>query len=131
MFLLLAAGTLSGTAFAETEADLRDAVREVESVKLGGEYRIDPAAYACADKDKLMFVERMAGGDEVDRSNGELIGGRDCEAVDEDAVYTRCQAGGFVFPKSGGRKVFSGYCRKGTTAPVLYIRDDLARRAGG
>jgi hypothetical protein len=119
----------SGAARAETEQDLQDAVREIEGVKLGGTYKIDGAAYACADKGKLMFVERMAGGDKIDQSNAQLIGMRDCEAVDEDAVYTRCQPGGFVFPMSGGRKLYSGYCLKGTTGPVLYIRDDLANPA--
>lgn len=118
---LLAAPTI---ALAETVAELNAAVHEIEAVKLGGAYRVAEGAYACADKGKLMFVERFAGGDSVDQSTAELIAGRDCESVDPEKVYTRCERGGFVFPYSGGRRLYSGYCVVGTTTPVLYIRDD-------
>lgn len=115
-------------ACAETESEFREATRELENVELGGLFKVEPYAYACADKGKLMFVERMLTGDAVDQSTAELIGARDCEGADEGAIYSRCEAGGFVFPKPGGRKIFSGYCVKGTKEPVLYIRDDQVRR---
>jgi len=120
---LLSAPTV---AFAETEAELKAAVREIEAVKLGGTYRVAEGAYACSDKGKLMFVERFAGGDSADQSTAELIAGRDCESVDPEKLYTRCERGGFVFPYSGGRRLYSGYYVVGTTTPVLYIRDDEA-----
>ncbi|MBX9862325.1 MAG: hypothetical protein K2Y42_06185 [Hyphomicrobium sp.] len=117
-----------GGARAETESELNRAIREIENIELGGSYKVNPGAFACADKGKLMFVERLAGGDSVDQDNAQLIGARDCEVTDEDTVYTRCEAGGFVFPQRGGQHIFSGYCVHGTKAPVLYIRDDEVRK---
>ena len=55
---------------AETEADLDRAIREMENVKLGGDYTVNTGAFACSDKGKLMSVERMAGGDKVCPSSG-------------------------------------------------------------
>jgi hypothetical protein len=112
---------------AETEVELNRAIREIENVKLGGHYKVNSGAFACSDKGTLMFVERMAGGDKVDQDNAQLIAARDCKATD-DEIYTRCEAGGFVFPQSGGRRIFSGYCVKGSKGPVLYIRDDEVRK---
>jgi len=114
-------------ALAETEAEFRKAIRELEAVKLGGSFKVEAGAFVCADKGKLMFVERMATGDQADQNTAQLIGARDCVDADEDTVYTRCAVGGFVFPQQGGRLTFSGYCPKGATAPVLYIRDDEVR----
>jgi hypothetical protein len=124
--MLLAAGVSS--ARAETEAELNRAIREIENVELGGSYKVKTGAFACSEKGKLMFVERLAGGDQVDQDNTQLFAARDCEATDDETVYTRCEAGGFVFPQRGGQHIFSGYCVKGTSSPVLYIRDDEVRK---
>lgn len=74
-----------------------------------------------------MLIERLATGDTADQSTSQLIGGRDCNSIDDTATYTRCATGGFVFPQNGGRHRFSGLT--GTTTPILYVRDDLATPA--
>ncbi len=118
-----------GSARAQTtEAELRAGVRELESLKSGGTFKPvenQHRLWGCSDKGKLMFIERMWGGDKIDQENANLIAARDCDTPNIEGRYTRCAASGFVFPRKGGRATFSGYCRVGRSDPPVFIRDDI------
>jgi len=129
--LLIAFFTALTTSIANaqnTEADPRTAARELEALKMGGTFKPvenKHRLWGCADKGKLMFIERMWGGDKVDQDNANLIAGRDCDTPNVEGRYTRCAPSGFVFPMNGGRATFSGFCRIGRKDPPLFIRNEI------
>jgi len=128
LLLAFVASMAVSSASAETEADLRAAERELEALKMGGTFKPvenNHRLWGCTDKSKLMFIERMWGGDKVDQDTANLIAARDCDTPNVEGRYTRCAPSGFVFPIKGGRASFSGFCRVGRNDPPMFIRNDI------
>ena len=128
LLLAFVASMAVSSASAETEADLRAAARELEALKMGGTFKPvenNHRLWGCTDKSKLMFIERMWGGDKVDQDTANLIAARDCDTPNVEGRYTRCAPSGFVFPIKGGRASFSGFCRVGRNDPPMFIRNDI------
>ena len=128
LLLAFVASIVPTSASAQTEADLHAAARELEALKMGGTFKPvenQHRLWGCADKGKLMFIERMWGGDKVDQDTANLIAARDCDTPNVEGRYTRCAPSGFVFPMKGGKATFSGFCRISRNDPPIFIRNDI------
>lgn len=123
------------TASAETEAELAQAMKQIEAVKLGGVYRyVESKQYymfnvGCEKHGDLMFLVRLGTGDKADREIAIMATGQTCDPLITEARYKRCGKGGFTFPQDGDHWIFSKYCRLGHEDKPIYILDAVMEEA--
>ena len=124
--LFLVVCTLAYPASAQSDAELLAAAKMLGSLKIGGTFKPkeNEPLLGCKVKSVLMTIERLAGGDKIDKENSNVIAAQNCDEPNEHGRYARCTTAGFVFPQRGGHATFSGYCRIGRSDPPLYMRDD-------